>query len=97
MTFWEYAFRVALAAGAVIQTAFVVVYATRPWRNSPISKALMNKSAMLCLCLLAVEVHFYVRPLPVWLWAVLSALLTFAIARQFWVMVRAQHYEPPHP
>lgn len=96
MSTLEAVFRVCLFYGTVIQTAFVLVYLTRPWRKTAISKALLAKSVMLCLCLWAVEAHFYVEPLPFWAWALFAAGLAAAITWQFWVLLFVEQYAPPH-
>lgn len=80
---WERLALVALVLATVAQTAFVVVYATRPWWKVRVGRALMLKSAALCVLLwLSVLNTFVLYPGQVQVAAIALCAVTAAIVYQ---------------
>jgi putative copper export protein len=95
---WQHASLVAIAVAAVVQTAFVVVYGSRPWWRHYVGRALFVKSTSLLVVLwLTIANTFLLYPgqhqvstLSLWLVAV-------AIIYQFAALIRTpRHTYPPN-
>lgn len=85
---------VAVIVAAVAQTLFIGVYATRPWWRVRVGRALMLKSASLCLLLLAsvVDTFFvYAHQREV------SAVIIFVVAAAIVYQLVALVLSPRHP
>lgn len=91
---WERFSLIALVIATLIQTAFVVEYATRPWWLVRIGRALMLKSAALCVLLWLSILNSFVsysgqeQVAMVTLW-----LITAAIFYQ-WLALRTSPRQP---
>lgn len=91
---WERIALVALVVAAVGQTAFVLVYATRPWWLVQIGRALMSKSATLCwILVLSVVNAFWTYPYQ----RQVAALSICAVAVAIWYQFIALLRSPRHP
>lgn len=91
---WQRASLVALALATVVQTLFVVIYASRPWWKARVGRALMLKSAALCVVLwLTIVNTFYVYAGEEAIGTVALWVVAIAITYQFVVLL----WSPRHP
>lgn len=85
---------VTLAIATLFQTGFVIIYATRPWWTVRIGRALMLKSASLCVLFwLSVLGSFVTYPHQRLVATVLICIITVAVIYQFFALALS----PRHP
>lgn len=98
---WERLAIVALIVAAIGQTAFVLIYATRPWYLVRIGRALMSKSATLCWVLVLTVVNtFWAYPYERQIASLSICAVAVAILYQLVALVLSPRYaddeEAPH-
>lgn len=85
---WERTSLVALIVGTSAQTLFILIYASRPWWRARVGRALMLKSAALCVVLwLTVVNTFYVYPREEMVGAIALWVIAAAIVYQLVVLL----------
>lgn len=90
---WERLAIVALVVSAVAQTAFVVIWATRPWYLVRIGRALMSKSATLCWVLVLTVVNtFWTYPYERQIASLSICAVAIAILYQLVALVLTPRY-----
>lgn len=79
-----------LAALAVLQVAWFVVYVTGPWRDTRLGWAWLLKGGMFALLWVTWFVDVAVVNVPDWLWTALGVGLLAATATWLWATIRVR-------
>jgi hypothetical protein len=79
-----------ITVNAVLATAFIAIYSRSPWRSTPIGVLLMADGLYLAYMMVLQMWAILITPIPGWLWAASTALITIMLAWRIALVRMAQ-------